>query len=73
MLETEYGRDPSVDCEALQSYIRVGSQLTVTLDGLVLKGSQLAIPVCLQRRVLELAHEGHQEINKTKALLREKV
>ena len=73
MLETEYGRDPSVDCEDLQSYSRVGSQLTVTLDGLVLKGSQLAIPVCLQKRVLELAHEGHQGINKTKALLREKV
>ena len=37
MLETEYSRDPSVDYEALQSYRRVRSQLTVTLDGLVLK------------------------------------
>ena len=27
MLETVYGRDPSVDYEALQSYSRVGTQL----------------------------------------------
>ena len=73
LLETEYGRDPSVDYEALQSYSRVGSQLTVTLDGLVLKGSQIAIPASLQRQVLKLAHEGQRGVNKTKALLREKV
>ena len=73
MLETVYGRDPSVDYEALQSYSRVGTQLTVTVDGLVLKGSQIVIPASLQRQVLELAHEGHQGVNKTKSLLREKV
>ena len=31
------------------------------------------IPASLQRQVLELAHEGHQGVNKTKSLLREKV
>ncbi len=31
------------------------------------------IPKELQRRVVDLAHEGHQGITKTKALLREKV
>ena len=59
-LETVYGRDPSVDYEALQSYSRVGTKLNVTVDGLVLKGSQIVIPASLQRQVLELAHEGHQ-------------
>ena len=59
MLETVYGRDPSVDYEALQSYSRVGTQLTVTVDGLLLKGSPIVIPKRLQRQVLELAHEGH--------------
>ena len=37
MLETMYGRDHSMDYEALQSYSRVGNQLNVTVDGLVLK------------------------------------
>ena len=62
-----------VDYEALQSYSRVGTQLTVTVDGLLLKGSHIVIPTSLQRQVLELAQEGHQGVNKTKYLLREKV
>ena len=32
MLESVYGRDPSVDYEALKSYSRVGTQLTLTVD-----------------------------------------
>ena len=31
------------------------------------------IPASLQRQVLELAHEGHHGVNKTKSLLREMV
>ena len=72
MFETVYGRDHSVDYEALQSYSRVGNQLTVSVDGLVLKVSNnyfIVIPTSLQRKILELAHEGHQEVNKTKSLL----
>ena len=71
MLEAVYGRDPSVDYEALQSYSRVGTQLTVTVDGLWLKGSQTVISTSLHRQVLELAHEGHQGVNKPKSLIRE--
>ena len=74
MLATVYGRDQSVDYEALQSYSRVGTQLTaVTVDGLLLKGSQIVIPTSLQRQALELAHEGRQGVNKPKSLLRENV
>lgn len=73
MLETKYGQDPGVDFEAMQSYSRVGNELTVTRDGLVLRGTRIAVPASLQHRVIHLAHEGHQGINKTKALLREKV
>ena len=63
----------SVDYEALQSFSRVGTQLTVNVDGLLLKGSQIVIPANLQRQVLELAHEDHQGVNKTKSLLGENV
>ncbi|KAK7094703.1 hypothetical protein V1264_006216 [Littorina saxatilis] len=42
-------------------------------QNILLKGSQLVIPSSLQARVVDLAHEGHHGMNKTKALLRSKV
>ena len=44
-----------------------------TLDKLVLRGTRLLIPTRLRRRVLDLAHEGHQGVVKTKQRLRTKV
>ena len=41
--------------------------------GLLLKGHCIIIPTNLRTKVLNLAHEQHQGIGKTKALLREKV
>ena len=49
----------------MQPYNRVGNELTVTQDRLVLR-----VIASLQHRVIQLAHEGHRGINKTKALLR---
>ena len=40
-------------------------------DEIILKGSKIVIPETLQ--VVNIAHQGHQGINKTIALLREKV
>ena len=37
---------------------------------LVLRGTRIAIPKCLRERVIEIAHEGHQGIVKTKERLR---
>lgn len=73
MMETKYGQDPSVDYEALQSFSRINSEMSVTEDGLLMKGRKVVIPAQLQKRVVDLAHEGHQGLVKTKALLREKV
>ena len=42
-------------------------------DGMVLRGHRLVIPAALRRRVLQLAHEGHQGIVRTKQRLRSKV
>ena len=39
----------------------------------ILKGTRIVMPTSLQQRVIDLAHEGHQGIVKTKKLLREKV
>ena len=44
-----------------------------TLGKLVLRGTRLLIPTSPRRRVLDLAHEGHQGVVKTKQRLRTKV
>ena len=63
-----------VDYEALRQYSRVKDELTVNECGNeVVRNYQIVIPQSLQHRKVELAHEGHQGICKTKALLRSKV
>ena len=54
------------------AYLHVKNELC-TYGQLLLRGSRLVIPRALQERVLELAHEGHQGIVKTKCRLRSKV
>ena len=48
-------------------------ELSVWNDKILLKGNKIIIPETLQMKVVELAHQGHQGIVKTVALLREKV
>ena len=57
----------------LKAFKLVKDELTVADDGFILKGTKLVIPSKLRNRVINLAHEGHQGIVKTKSLLREKV
>ena len=56
----------------LRPFYPIRSELPV-VNGLVLRGRRIVIPVQLRRRTLQLAHEGHQGIVRTKQLLREKV
>ena len=53
-------------------YFCVKDELTAT-ESLLLRGSRIVIPASLQSTALQLAHEGHQGIVRTKQLLREKV
>ena len=48
-------------------------ELTVTTNGIILRGSRIVIPESLQQRAIDIAHETHPGISKTKALLREKI
>ena len=50
----------------------VGNELTV-LGKLVLRGTRLGIPMKLRKQVLDLAHEDHQGIVKTRQRLSTKV
>ncbi len=58
----------------LQKYKQVSGELTVShTDDIILRGTRIVIPSSLEHRALQLAHEGHQGIVKTKTLLRTKV
>ena len=54
------------------AYRAIQEELT-TFGDMVLRQTRIVIPKALRKRVLELAHQGHQGIVKTKARLREKV
>ena len=42
-----------------------------TNDGIILKGNQIVVPPTLRAEVIGLAHEGHQNADKTLSLLRQ--
>ena len=52
-------------------YKAVRNELSI-LGKLVLRGTRLLIPAQLRDRVVDLAHEGHQGLTKTKQRLRRK-
>ncbi|KAK0135266.1 hypothetical protein N1851_028900 [Merluccius polli] len=66
--------DKTPNAHALRQYRHVSTDLTLSAsEDIILRGNRIVMPLSLQQRVLELAHESHQGIAKTKALLREKV
>ena len=50
-----------------------GMNLPQWMVTLFFRGNRIVIPDALQKRVIELAHEGHQGLVKTRSLLRSKV
>ena len=61
------------DWSAAPSPYRLLCDEITVVGRLVMKGMRIVIPVSLHKRVLELAHEGHQGIVKMKDRLRTKV
>ena len=67
-------KDVRVDQHTYKALEEVKNELTInTSASVILRGTRIVIPHQLQQRVVDLAHEGHQGIVKTKALLRDKV
>ena len=52
---------------------RAEPQQVAVVEGLVMRGLRIVDTLSLRKRVLELAHEGHQGIVKTKDRMRSKV
>ena len=61
------------DIVELRAYSKIRQELTVTASGLILRGTRVVLPTKIRDRATELAHQGHQGVAKTKALIREKV
>ena len=58
----------------VRKFAKVRGELTVNANAdILLRGSRIVVPLSLRQRVITLAHEGHQDLVKTKKLLREKV
>ncbi|MCG8431885.1 MAG: hypothetical protein MJA29_12015, partial [Candidatus Omnitrophica bacterium] len=53
----------------LEPFYRFRQELSV-FGHLVLRGSRVVVPACLRKRVLEIAHETHPGIVRTKSFLR---
>ena len=74
---TRDGRWPNMqksDDSSVRSFFNIRNELTIAPNEKVLmRGTRIVMPTILQDRAVNLAHEGHQGITKTKSLLREKV
>nr|XP_039261226.1 uncharacterized protein LOC120337496 [Styela clava] len=51
------------DCEEMSIFAKIASE----------RGNRIVIPVCLRRKIVDIAHEGHMGMSKTKSLLTEKI
>ena len=70
----QFSKEPCIDTDVYKVMEKVKHELTLsTTHGIILKGTRIVMPTTLQQRVIDLSHEGHQGIVKTKKLLREKV
>ena len=59
---------------SLKPFKQIFHELSIsTKHAILLRGRQVVIPAKFQERIIDLAHEGHLGICKTKALLRSKV
>ncbi len=54
----------------LKPYHRIRRELYIAENGLIMKDSRIVLPKSLWNRAIDIAHEGHMGIVKTKQLLR---
>ena len=65
-VETDHWNSPEIP-----PYKKLNDELSV-YNGLVLRGNRIAIPASLRSKAVDLSHQGHQGIFKTKQLIRNK-
>ena len=61
------------DCDLVKPFKAIKDELIVAPQNIVLRGLRIVVPELLQQQAIDIAHETHQSLVKTKALLHEKV
>jgi hypothetical protein len=61
------------DSTIVKPFKAVKNELTSTTHGVMLRGTWNVIPAALQQRAIDIAHETHLGIEKTKSLIRENI
>ena len=75
----EESKEISVDQAVFRSMSKLKAELAIVEDEnngerkILLWGTRLVVPKALQAQIVALPHEAHQDIIKTKQLVREKV
>ena len=61
------------DMDTVKPFKSVKDELTIGPNNIILRGTRIVLPAPLRQRAIDIAHESHQGLSKTKALMREKV
>nr|XP_039266337.1 uncharacterized protein K02A2.6-like [Styela clava] len=61
------------NCEEMRNFESLSSELSITEQGIILRGHRIVVPVKMRKQMVSIAHEGHQGVAKTKALIRAKL
>ncbi|XP_028418081.1 uncharacterized protein K02A2.6-like [Dendronephthya gigantea] len=62
-------RGQMVNTEDISGYKNVFQELAL-VDDLIMRGERMVVPDKLQKRMIQIAHEGHQGVVRTKQMLR---
>lgn len=72
-IRSEDWREARINTD-LKPFYHIRNELAITDAGdIVLRGTRIVVPKTLQLQAINLAHQGHQGIVRTKSLLRQKV
>ena len=71
--EMKHLDDPDIDIQEMQMFYNIKDELTYYSDNVLLRNNLIVIPSALHSQVIDIAHEGHQGMNRTKAFIRSKV
>ena len=61
------------DADTVKPFRPVKDELSIDSSNIILRGARIVIPESLHKKAVDLAHVSHQGLEKTKALLREKI
>jgi hypothetical protein len=54
----------------LDRYLKQIDQISIATNGLLLRNNRIIVPKSLKQKVVDIGHNGHLGMNKTKSLLR---